>query len=151
MYKRQGLGISGYGEGEGTETGPLEACEEVLSPGRAICRCDTYVGWAGSLRCTPGINAVSYTHLDVYKRQDQQSKIAGHGHRLHAALDLDRFKTGLHRFVGDPQHTAGSVSYTHLFKNPCAKHDNDGIFRRFRPVQHRILPFHCITAYILPQ
>ena len=61
-----GLGISGYGEGETAEIEPLEACESVLSPGRAICRCDTYVGWAGALRCTPGINVIAGTGSVVY-------------------------------------------------------------------------------------
>lgn len=76
-----GLGISGYGEGEGTETGPLEACEEVLSPGRAICRCDTYVGWAGSLRCTPGINVIAGTGSIVYgvNAEGKEARSSGWG------------------------------------------------------------------------
>ena len=61
-----GLGISGYGEGEGTEQETLEACEEVLSPGRAVCQCDTYIGWAGSLLFEPGINVISGTGSIVY-------------------------------------------------------------------------------------
>ncbi len=61
-----GLGISGYGEGEGTETAPLEACEAVLSPGRAVCQRDTYVGWAGSLLFEPGINVIAGTGSIVY-------------------------------------------------------------------------------------
>ena len=60
------LGISGYGEGEGTEIETLEACEEVLSPGRAVCQCDTYVGWAGSLLFQPGINIISGTGSIIY-------------------------------------------------------------------------------------
>lgn len=60
------LGINGYGEGEGTEAETLEACEEVLSPGRAVCQCDTYVGWAGSLLFHPGINIISGTGAIVY-------------------------------------------------------------------------------------
>ncbi len=61
-----GLGISGYGEGEGTEQETLEACEEVLSKGRAVCRCDTYVGWAGSFLFEPGINIISGTGAVIY-------------------------------------------------------------------------------------
>lgn len=61
-----GLGICGYGEGVGTEAETLEACEEVLSPGRAVCSCDTYVGWAGSLLFEPGINIISGTGAVIY-------------------------------------------------------------------------------------
>lgn len=60
------LGINGYGEGEGTEEETQEACWEVLSPGRAVCQCDTYVGWAGSLLFRPGINIISGTGAIVY-------------------------------------------------------------------------------------
>ncbi|MCI8543457.1 N-acetylglucosamine kinase [Acetatifactor aquisgranensis] len=56
-----GLGISCYGEGEGTEEETWEACREVLSPDRVVCQCDTYVGWAGSLLFRPGINIISGT------------------------------------------------------------------------------------------
>lgn len=56
-----GLGISCYGEGEGTEEETQEACQEVLSPDRVVCQCDTYVGWAGSLLFHPGINIISGT------------------------------------------------------------------------------------------
>lgn len=56
-----GLGISCYGEGEGTEEETQEACEEVFSPDRVVCQCDTYVGWAGSLLFHPGINIISGT------------------------------------------------------------------------------------------
>lgn len=56
-----GLGISCYGEGEGTEEETQEACEEVLSSDRVVCQCDTYVGWAGSLLFRPGINIISGT------------------------------------------------------------------------------------------
>lgn len=61
-----GLGICGYGEGEGTERETLQACEEVLSPGRAVCGCDTYVGWAGSFLFKPGINIIAGTGAIVY-------------------------------------------------------------------------------------
>lgn len=61
-----GLGISGYGEGEGTEQETLAACEEVVGPGRAVCQCDTYVGWAGSFLFAPGINVISGTGAVVY-------------------------------------------------------------------------------------
>lgn len=60
------LGISGYGEGEGTERETLEACEEVLGEGRAVCFCDTYAGWAGSFLFEPGINIISGTGAVVY-------------------------------------------------------------------------------------
>ena len=38
-----GLGISCYGEGEGTEEETWQACQEVLSPDRVVCQCDTFV------------------------------------------------------------------------------------------------------------
>lgn len=76
-----GLGISGYGEGEGTETEPLEACEEVLSPGRAICQRDTYVGWAGSLLFEPGINVIAGTGSIIYgvDRNGKDARSGGWG------------------------------------------------------------------------
>lgn len=61
-----GLGISGYGEGETAEIEPYNACAAVLSADRVICRCDTYVGWAGSLLCEPGINVIAGTGSVVY-------------------------------------------------------------------------------------
>lgn len=61
-----GLGISGYGEGEGTEQETFEACAEVLSPDRVVCQCDTYVGWAGSLLFEPGINVIAGTGSIIY-------------------------------------------------------------------------------------
>ena len=60
------IGISGYGEGAGTEQETLEACEEVLGKGKAVCHCDTYVGWAGSFLFRPGINIISGTGAVVY-------------------------------------------------------------------------------------
>lgn len=60
------LGISGYGEGEGIEDETLAACEEAFIPGRAVCQCDTYVGWAGSLLFEPGINIIAGTGSVVY-------------------------------------------------------------------------------------
>lgn len=90
------LGISGYGEGVGTEEETLEACEEVLSPGRAVCQCDTYVGWAGSLLFRPGINIISGTGSVIYgvNREGKTARSNGwgagcdegsctwHGHKL---------------------------------------------------------------------
>ena len=60
------LGISGYGEGEGTEQETLEACEEAFLPGRCVCNLDTYVGWAGSLLFEPGVNVIAGTGSVVY-------------------------------------------------------------------------------------
>ena len=91
-----GLGICGYGEGEGTEQETLEACEEVLSPGRAVCQCDTYVGWAGSLLFRPGINIISGTGAIIYGVNEKgetarsngwgagcdEGSCTWHGHRL---------------------------------------------------------------------
>lgn len=61
-----GLGISGYGEGEGTERETKEACDEAFFPGRCVCSLDTYVGWAGSLLFEPGINIIAGTGSVVY-------------------------------------------------------------------------------------
>ena len=61
-----GLGISGYGEGEGTEQETQEACDEAFFPGRCVCNLDTYVGWAGSLLFEPGINIIAGTGSVVY-------------------------------------------------------------------------------------
>lgn len=66
-----GLGISGYGEGEGTEQETLEACEESLYPGRVVCQCDTYIGWAGSLLFEPGVNIIAGTGAVVYGVDDR--------------------------------------------------------------------------------
>lgn len=76
-----GLGISGYGEGEGTEQEALEACEEALFPGRAVCECDTYVGWAGSLLFEPGVNIIAGTGSVVYgvNAQEQTARSGGWG------------------------------------------------------------------------
>lgn len=60
------LGISGYGEGEGTDQETLEACNEAFLPGRCVCNLDTYVGWAGSLLFEPGINVIAGTGAVVY-------------------------------------------------------------------------------------
>lgn len=60
------LGISGYGEGEGTEQETQEACQEVLPEAKVFCSCDTYVGWAGSFVFQPGINIISGTGAVVY-------------------------------------------------------------------------------------
>lgn len=61
-----GLGISGYGEGEGTERETQEACDEAFFPGRCVCNLDTYVGWAGSLLFEPGVNIIAGTGSVVY-------------------------------------------------------------------------------------
>lgn len=61
-----GLGINGYGEGDGTEQETMEACEEAFFPGRCVCSLDTYVGWAGSLLFDPGINIIAGTGSVVY-------------------------------------------------------------------------------------
>lgn len=66
-----GLGISCYGEGEGTEEETRQACEEVLSPDRVVCQCDTYVGWAGSLCFHPGINIISGTGAIAFGVNDK--------------------------------------------------------------------------------
>ena len=56
-----GLGLCGYGEGEGTEQETSEACAEAFFPNRYACALDTYVGWAGSLLFQPGINIIAGT------------------------------------------------------------------------------------------
>lgn len=76
-----GLGISGYGEGENAKIDPEEACAAVLSPDRIICQCDTYVGWAGSLLCTPGINVIAGTGSVVYgvNAKGEEARTGGWG------------------------------------------------------------------------
>ena len=66
-----GLGISCYGEGEGTEEETWQACQEVLSPDRVVCQCDTYVGWAGSLCFHSGINIISGTGAIAFGVNDK--------------------------------------------------------------------------------
>ncbi|MBR6571238.1 MAG: hypothetical protein IKK75_12380 [Clostridia bacterium] len=61
-----GLGICGYGEGETAAQETHEACEEAFLPGRYVCALDTYIGWAGSLLFTPGINIIAGTGSVVY-------------------------------------------------------------------------------------
>ena len=61
-----GLGISGYGEGEGTEQETKEACDEAFLPGKSVCSMDTYVGWAGSMLFEPGVNIISGTGAVVF-------------------------------------------------------------------------------------
>ena len=56
-----GLGINGYGEGEGSEEGTMEACDEAFIPGRSVCSLDTYVAWAGSLLFEAGVNIIAGT------------------------------------------------------------------------------------------
>ena len=56
-----GLGLCGYGEGEGTEQETAEACKEAFFPDRFVCALDTYVGWAGSLVFEPGVNIIAGT------------------------------------------------------------------------------------------
>jgi len=61
-----GLGLCGYGEGEGIVQEVNEACAEAFFPGRYVCGLDTYVGWAGSLLMEPGINIIAGTGSVVY-------------------------------------------------------------------------------------
>ena len=61
-----GLGISGYGEGAGTEQETRDACDEAFFPGRSVCSLDTYVGWAGSLLFEPGVNIIAGTGAVVF-------------------------------------------------------------------------------------
>ena len=56
-----GLGINGYGEGEGLEQETQEACAEGFLPDRYACSLDTYVAWAGSLLFEAGVNIISGT------------------------------------------------------------------------------------------
>lgn len=76
-----GLGISCYGEGEGTEEETWQACEEVLSPDRVVCQCDTYIGWAGSLLFRPGINIISGTGAIAFgvNRKGEIARSSGWG------------------------------------------------------------------------
>lgn len=55
------FGFPGYGEKEGSEQAIIEACEKALAPGRVVCVCDCYLGWAGSLAMQPGVNMVAGT------------------------------------------------------------------------------------------
>jgi N-acetylglucosamine kinase-like BadF-type ATPase len=61
-----GLGICGYGEGEGAAEETQEACAEAFIPGRFVCGLDTYIGWAGSLLFEPGINVIAGTGSAVF-------------------------------------------------------------------------------------
>ena len=56
-----GLGISGYGEGGGSEQKTQEACDEAFFPGRSVCSLDAYIAWAGSLLFRPGVNIIAGT------------------------------------------------------------------------------------------
>ena len=61
-----GLGLCGYGEGDGVAQQVDEACAEAFFPGRYVCALDTYVGWAGSLAFAPGVNIIAGTGSVVY-------------------------------------------------------------------------------------
>ena len=61
-----GLGICGYGEGEGVAEEIDRACAQAFAPGRVVCALDTYVGWAGSLLFEPGVNIIAGTGSVVY-------------------------------------------------------------------------------------
>ena len=76
-----GLGICGYGEGEGTEQETAEACAEAFFPDRYACGLDTYVGWAGSLLFEPGINIIAGTGSVVYgvARDGSTARASGWG------------------------------------------------------------------------
>ncbi len=56
-----GLGISGYGEGGGSEQETQKACDEAFIPGRSVCSLDAYIAWAGSLLFLPGVNIIAGT------------------------------------------------------------------------------------------
>ena len=57
----------------------------------------------------PGTMSVSYTHLDVYKRQDIGGVVAPHG-----IAAVDEVLQGLVQGVAHVQGAVGAVSYTHL-------------------------------------
>lgn len=61
-----GVGISGYGEAEGSEAKALNACEKALGTGKVVCACDCHVAWAGSLALQPGVNVISGTGAISY-------------------------------------------------------------------------------------
>ncbi|MFA9379618.1 MAG: N-acetylglucosamine kinase [Acetanaerobacterium sp.] len=61
-----GLGFPGYGEGVGSKAAVEEACEAAIGKGKAVCCCDSHLGWAGSLAMEPGINIVSGTGSICY-------------------------------------------------------------------------------------
>lgn len=65
------LGFPGYGEKEGSEKAITEACEKAVAPGRVVCVCDSYLGWAGSLAMKPGVNIVSGTGSICYGVNEQ--------------------------------------------------------------------------------
>lgn len=73
-----GLGICGYGEGEGAAEETQEACAEAFFPGRSVCALDTYIGWAGSLLFEPGVNIIAGTGSVVFGvAQDGRTARAG--------------------------------------------------------------------------
>lgn len=61
-----GLGLCGYGEGEGLAEETHQACAAAFFPNRFVCALDTYVGWAGSLLFEPGVNVIAGTGSVVY-------------------------------------------------------------------------------------
>ena len=76
-----GLGINGYGEGEGTEQETQEACAEAFLPGRFVCSLDTYIAWAGSLLFEAGVNIISGTGSIVsgYTADGRSARAGGWG------------------------------------------------------------------------
>ena len=76
---------------------------------RKVVQWPPRAAWSAADSMGPRIEAVSYTHLDVYKRQI----------RAHAGLDIGGTMIGMHlRDVAVPVRLSldhiGPVSYTHL-------------------------------------
>ena len=86
-----------------------------------------------------GIRAVSYTHLDVYKRQNNQFMYNGipeTDSRYYTADEQEYFKT----------HSTNSVSYTHLDVYKRQGHGGLSPCRRPRcGVSGRLLPAPCLS------
>ncbi len=76
-----GLGISGYGEGGGSEQETQKACDEAFIPGRSVCSLDAYIAWAGSLLFRPGVNIIAGTGSVItgYTQDGRMSRAGGWG------------------------------------------------------------------------
>ena len=119
------LGISGYGEGKGSEEETLEACEEVLAKGKAVCQCDTYIGWAGSFLFQPGINIISGTGAVVYgvNREGKAVRSNGWG----AGCDEGSCTWLGHKLVETfTKQADGRMERTNLYRMFCEKYGIDG-------------------------
>lgn len=132
------LGISGYGEGVGTEEDTLAACEEVLAPKRAVCGCDTYVGWAGSFLFRPGINMISGTGSVVYGVNEKGEAVRSNG--WGAGCDEGSCTWHGHKLIeAFTKQADGRMERTHLYEMFCRRFEIDGEDEHFVQRVNRIV------------